>query len=376
MFVINRCNVLSALRLLITKLLLLALVYSTAVQAATQAALQADNSAVILMYHNVAYDTPASTSVTPEVFKQHMQYIADNDYTVWPLFKTLVHLATAKPIPEKTVVLTFDDAYKSVYSEAFPVLKDKGWPFTVFVTTNYIADGYNNFMSWQQLREMQAFGASVGNHSLSHPHLVRQSSTESDKQWSERIFNEIHQAQTVLQQQVEQPVWVVAYPYGEYNAYIKTLLREMGYFALGQHSGAASYTSDFQALPRFPMATGFDGMEDFAIKVSSKNLPLTVLSPDNGFVSKDTDIPVLRMRLDEANYRKEALACYASGQGRIQHHWINRERGELTVKANQAIKPGRTKYNCTAPSKTEAGVYYWFSYLWMKPEADGRWYSE
>ena len=368
MSIINRCHVMPALLLLIISLVFVMPAYSVSAQA--------DNSAVILMYHHVADDTHPSTSVSPAMFKKHMRYIADNGYTVWPLFKTLVHLATGKPIPPKTVVLTFDDAYKSVYSEAFPVLKDKGWPFTVFVTTNYIADGYNNFMSWEQLREIGKFGGDVGNHSLSHPHLVRQFATENEKQWSERVFNEIHQAQTILQQQIERPVWVVAYPYGEYSSNIKAMLREMGYFAVGQHSGAAGYLSDFQALPRFPMATGFDALEDFAIKISAKNLPVSILSPTNGRLSKDTDIPVLTLRLEAADYKKEALICYASGQGRVQVEWIDRQNAVLNVKANKAIKPGRTKYNCTAPSKTETGVYYWFSFLWMKPEADGRWYRE
>lgn len=337
---------------------------------------QTDGSAVILMYHNVADDTHPSTSVSPAMFKKHIQYIADNKYTVWPLHRTLVHLATGRPIPPKTVVLTFDDAYSSVYSEAFPILKNKGWPFTVFVTTKYIGEGYDHFMSWEQLREIQLFGGDVGNHSLSHPHLVRQYPTENESQWRQRIINEISQAQYILQQQLVYPVWAVAYPYGEYTGRVKTILREMGYFGLGQQSGAINYSSDFQALPRFPMATGFDSIEDFAIKISTKPLPVNILSPADGVISNDTDIPVLTMQLKDGDYKKEALACYTSGQGRIQSDWLDKDEAVVSVKANATIKPGRTKYTCTAPSKTEAGVFYWFSYLWMKLDADNKWYRE
>ncbi len=334
------------------------------------------NDAVILMYHNVADDTPSSTSVTPERFKQHMDYLSDNGYTVWPLFKTLVYLSTGRAIPAKTVVLTFDDAYQSVYSEAFPLLKEKGWPFTVFVTTQYIAEGYVNFMSWQQLREIQRYGGEIGNHSLTHRHLVRHRSDESKQQWRERITREVEQAQFVLQQNITHPVRAVAYPYGEYSKELAGLIRELGYFGLGQQSGAVSTTSDFQRLPRFPMATGFDGLDDFAIKVAVKNLPVTVFSPDDGIVSKDTKIPVLIMRLEPGNYKKSGLRCYTSGQGQIRVDWIDQENSVVSVRANEAISPGRVKYNCTAPSKSEAGVFYWFSYLWMKPETDGRWYRE
>ena len=129
---------------------------------ANSAARQNESSAVILMYHNISDDTPASTSVSPAMFKQHMQHLADNGFTIWPLFQVLIHLANGKPVPAKTVSLTFDDAYKSVCSEVFPVLKEKGWLFTVFVTTQYIGEGYTNYMSWQQLREIRQFGGDVG----------------------------------------------------------------------------------------------------------------------------------------------------------------------------------------------------------------------
>ncbi len=344
--------------------------------ASSPVATPATNNAVILIYHNIAATTPPSTSVTPERFRQHMDYLSNNGFTVWPLFKTLMHLANGKAIPEKTVVLTFDDAYRSVYSEAFPVLRAKGWPFTVFVTTKYIAEGYTHYMSWSQLREIQRFGGEVGNHSMTHRHLVRHRSDETKAQWRERIINEVEQAQYILQQNGMSPVRALAYPYGEFSKELSELIRELGYFGLGQQSGAVSASSNFQALPRFPMATGFDGLEDFAIKVSAKNLPVTVFSPDDGIVSKDTDIPVLVMRLENGDYKKAGLRCYASGQGQINVDWIDRENSVVVVRSKQAISPGRTKYNCTAPSRSEKNIFYWRSFLWMKPEADGRWYKE
>ena len=339
------------------------------------ASAQSGNSAVILIYHNVSTGTPASTSVSTETFTQHMNYLVDNQYTVWPLFKTLQHLATGKTIPAKTVVLTFDDAYQSVYQQALPVLKEKGWPFTVFVTTQYIGEGYSNFMSWQQLREIRQSGGEIGNHSLSHPHFIRRRNAESDEQWRARIIDEIQQAQTILQQNAVSPILALAYPYGEYSKAVKQLVRELGYFGIGQHSGAVSSQTDFQAVPRFPMTAGFDDMENFVLKVASKNLPVTVLSPDDGVISNDVAIPILSIRLEAGDYDKSGLRCYATGQGSIQHEWITDDNSVVKISANRAIEPGRTKYNCTAPSASEADVYYWFSFLWMKQEEAG-WYKE
>jgi len=358
----------AVLLLMMTLLLLAVKVHSSSAQA--------DNSVVVLMYHHIDDDTPAVTSTTPATFNQHIQYLAENRFTVWPLSKTLQYLSAGRLIPKKTVVLTFDDAYISVYKQAFPLLKEKGWPFTVFVTGQYTDASYNNYMNWDQLREIQQSGAEVGNHSLSHPHFIRQRLTETDATWRARIISEVQQTQQLLRQQLSHPVRVLAYPYGEYNVQVKALLREMDYFGIGQHSGAISYTSDMQALPRFPMATGFDSLDDFAIKVATKNLPVTVLSPADGVVSENKEKPVLIMRLENGNYKADALACYTAGQGKIKLEWIDPVTRVVSVIANEAIKAGRTKYNCTAPSKTEAGVFYWFSFLWMKPEASGNWYSE
>lgn len=334
------------------------------------------NDAVILMYHNVSNDSSPLTSVRPEVFKQHIAYLIDNDFSVWPLSKVLKHLEYARSLPPKTVVITFDDAYTSVYKEAFPILKEKRLPFAVFVTTQYISETNQNFMSWNQLRELQQFGAEIGNHSNSHAHLIRKHTNETQKQWKRRITGEIITAQSILEQNIETPIRVFAYPYGEYSTSLKEILRELGYTGLGQHSGVLSRASDFQAIARFPMATGYDEINDFAMKLVTRALPVTVLSPTDGVLTNRHNIPELKLQLLAGDYNKSAFACYVSGQGRAIISWENFDNGIVSIKAKSNLTAGRTKYNCTAPSNTHKNIYYWFSFLWMKPEPDGSWYRE
>lgn len=334
------------------------------------------NDAVILMYHNVSNDSSPLTSVRPEVFKQHIAYLADNNFSVWPLSKVLNYLQSSRPLPPKTVVITFDDAYTSVYNEAFPILKAKGLPFAVFVTTQYISDTNQNFMSWNQLRELQQFGAEIGNHSESHAHLIRKRKNETQKQWKHRITGEIIQAQSILERNIERPIRVFAYPYGEYSNSLKEILRELGFIGLGQHSGALGRASDFQAIARFPMATGYDEINDFAMKLNTRALPVTILSPTDGLLSSRHKLPELKLQLLAGDYKKSAFACYVSGQDRASISWDNFDKGIVSIKAKNSLKAGRTKYNCTAPSNSEKATYYWFSFLWMKPEPDGSWYRE
>ncbi len=333
-------------------------------------------NAAILIYHNVSDTTPPVTSVSPDTFRRHMQYLEDNGYTVWPLYKTLVYLAGGRKVPPKTVVITFDDAYRSVYTEAYPVLREKRWPFTVFVTTKYINDEHGHYMSWDQLREIERAGAQIGNHTVSHPYMIRHRKGENRFRWQDRMTEEIEAAQEKLTDEGLKPIRVLAYPYGEFSRPLQDLVAGLGYYAMGQQSGAVSRQSDFQALPRFPITTGYDSLDDFALKVAAKNLPVQVLAPEDGVLDASTDIPELTLQLHSGPYDKAGFACYASGQGKIQLEWLNQSKTVVAVRANEALPPGRSKYNCTAPSKSDANVYYWFSFLWMKPESNGQWYLE
>ncbi|MDZ7829868.1 MAG: polysaccharide deacetylase family protein [Halofilum sp. (in: g-proteobacteria)] len=118
----------------------------------------AASSGVVLEYHHVAEDTPPSTSVTPATFQRHMDYLADNGFEVWPLPRLIETVRKGGEVPDRTVAITFDDGYRSVYREVFPRLQKRGWPFTIFITTGYLDGGDRNFVTWDQLREMEAAG--------------------------------------------------------------------------------------------------------------------------------------------------------------------------------------------------------------------------
>lgn len=125
--------------------------------------------AVVLVYHHVSEETPPSTSVSPEQFAAHLDFLAREGFNVWPLSRILEHLQNGRKLPARTVALTFDDAYRSVYTHALPMLRSRNFPFTIFVTTDYIDGKSRLYLSWEQLREMTSQGAEIGNHSLSHP---------------------------------------------------------------------------------------------------------------------------------------------------------------------------------------------------------------
>jgi peptidoglycan/xylan/chitin deacetylase (PgdA/CDA1 family) len=343
---------------------------------------RAAGNAVIFMYHHVDDDTPASTSVAPEVFAEQMRYLEREGFEVLPLIDLLDALAAGRELPDRSVAITFDDGYRSVLTEALPVLESRGWPFTVFVNTEAIDEDYGGYLSWQELRTLGERGASIGNHSVTHAHLVRRLPGETASDWRRRIAAEIDAAGGRLEDQLaEYLIPAFAYPYGEYTVEIKAIVEAAGLYGLGQHSGAVGPGSDFLALPRYPVATGLS-ISDFALRARTLALPVRVAGNEvhvvgEGAVADEVDRPILELVLDpDDDVRVAELACYVSGQGQAVFEWRDEAMRELSVRPERALGPGRTKVNCTAPSRTRPGVYYWYGYLWMRRLADGRWYEE
>lgn len=354
---------------------MLARASAAAVLLVAAGAASASPSAVVLEYHHVATDTPPATSVDPATFAAHMDHLAENGFHVWPLGKLVETIRAGEPVPEKTVALTFDDAYRSVYTEVFPRLRERGWPFTVFVSTGYIDGDYGGYMTWDQLRELQRRGVTIANHSTSHPHLARPRRDEAESRWRARVRAEIVDAQRRLTDELAQPPpKLFAWPFGEFSPPAQEIVRDLGYVGFGQQSGAFGPDSDFTALPRFPLATGFDSLDSFALKVRSRPLPVRATEPRSGVLGPEVARPELRLTVAPGPYRPEGVRCYAGGRP-IRVELEDGTPPVLRVRVDQPIGPGRTKYNCTAPA-SDSATWFWYSFVWMKPLPDGTWYEE
>lgn len=337
-------------------------------------------AAVVLQYHHVSDTTPKATSVTPELFRLHMEYLEEQKFDIVPLPELVKKLKRGEALPDKTAAITFDDAYDSVYEVAFPMLKRRDWPFTVFVNTRPLDQGVGGFSTWEELREMADHGASIANHTTRHNHLQRLQKGEALKDWRARITHEVEKAEQRIKEETGQHHKILAYPYGEYNNRVKDLLEELGYVAFGQQSGPLASYSDLLALPRFPFGGPFGDPEDFALKVHTLPMPLTAteLCADRDcdraldeVVVEQGERPVLALTLSEKSLLP-AINCFASGQGAIETWTKNKT---LLTQASKGLQPGRTRYNCTAAS-AQSGRFYWFSQQWLVTDRDGKWVHE
>ena len=331
------------------------------------------NAVVILQYHHVSDSTPKSTSVTPAQFAEQMQYLADNDFTVMSLTQAVEQIKLQQTGSHKQIVITFDDGYDSIIDNAAAILAKHQFPFTVFISVKPIDAGYKGMMSWRQIKTLTEQGATIANHSWGHEHLIRYLANETTVQWRQRVGQNLLKTEAEIKQQTGQSVKMLAYPYGEYNAELTSLLDELGFVGLGQQSGAAGNYSSLTALPRFPVAFDYADLSELTIKFTSLNMPVIKQNITDPQLKNGQWRPLLEVTVDTTDIDKSQMMCFVQGQGSQPAIWIN--DNTFSVQAKRDLPAGRKRYNCTVPSKTQTG-YYWFSQAWVRPKNDGTWREE
>ncbi len=196
----------------------------------------------ILVYHIVrpayASDSAAvrALALTPETFDAELKHLQMSGYHIVTYAEVEASLASSRPLPPKPVLLSFDDGWSDQYTYAFPILKKYQDTATFFVFTNAI--GSKGFFTWAQLREMLAAGMRVGDHSRSHPYLVKISSES-------KLWSEIDGSKKLLEEKLGVPINEFAYPFGQHNPAIIALVKEAGFrSARGDYWYGSEITKD------------------------------------------------------------------------------------------------------------------------------------
>lgn len=196
----------------------------------------------ILMYHYVSQPPVGADAyrkdltVTPERFREHMQYLQEGGYTVVTLDDLLYALAQGRALPAKPVILTFDDGYRDNYANAFPVLRDMGFPATFFIITDFVTEERPEYLTWDQIKEMAAGGMQFGSHSRNHPNLAGQS--------IDYLVWQALGSKEAIEAQLGQPPRWVAYPSGKYDAQTIAVFRSAGFWGGVTTQQGAEHTLD------------------------------------------------------------------------------------------------------------------------------------
>ena len=170
----------------------------------------------ILCYHRLGAGT-SKMVVSPANFEAQMAWLVRNDYRVIRLQDLALFLAGDKPLPQRSVVITFDDGYESVHRHALPILRKYGLPATVFVYTDFLGGG--DALTWAQLQDMQVSGlVDVQSHSKSHRNLVERQPGEAEDRYRANLDAEMRVPRDTLERRLA-PLKVrhLAYPFGDAN---------------------------------------------------------------------------------------------------------------------------------------------------------------
>jgi poly-beta-1,6-N-acetyl-D-glucosamine N-deacetylase len=317
-------------------------------------------AAVMLIYHHVATDTPRVTSVTPDELRQHLQYLQDNQFQVIGLDVLIKQLKTGEPVADNAVVITFDDSYANNFTTAHPILQQFGYPYTIFISPGSIDRGDGPLLNWQQIKQMSDDGVLVANHAMWHEHMAIPEQGETLAQWRQRIMQSILDAENSIERHTGQRHQWLAYPFGEYSAELENLLRELGFIGIGQQSGAIGNATVLSRIPRYPAAGQYAEIKNLAQKL--KTLAFTITDYHGVDPVSQSNPPRLTLTLDVKDFNPARLQCFA-GSEVLTPIWLN--DNTFSVAASQKISKGRARYNCTAPSISKKGYFYWYSQPWL-----------
>ena len=314
----------------------------------------AAESAVILQYHRFGEDTFPTTSVTIAQFEAHIDHLVGGGYAVLPVPEILAALRAGRPLPERTIGITVDDAWRSVLEEAWPRLEKAGMPFTVFVSTDAVDQGVAGTMSWDELRRLAAAGVTIGNHSAAHRHMWRGDDRENRA--------DLLRARRRIAAELGIDATLFAYPYGEWNGALRALVAELGFTsAFGQHSGVLAAHSDMLDLPRFALNEKYGAMDRFRLIVDTLPLGVRARTPVDQIMEENP--PTVGFTIEPPLVRRDALACYASdGVSATLDHGGD---GRVEVRFDRPFPPGRARLNCTVPA--EGGRWRWFGLQLVAP---------
>ncbi len=172
-------------------------------------------SAPILMYHYVselpedADEIRRGLTVTPAQFREQVAYLRSAGYTPVSLYQLRDALIQGAPLPERPVILTFDDGYLDHYVHVFPVLRQYNYTATFFIITGLADAAQPGHLNWTQIREMAAAGMSMESHTKNHPDLRNRS--------HEFLVYELLGSLESLSAHTGRPAQALAYPVGRYD---------------------------------------------------------------------------------------------------------------------------------------------------------------
>ena len=171
----------------------------------------------VLMYHKIGDDKDNDAVIREDLFREQMKFLKDNGYNPLTMDQLYDYVVNGAAVPEKPVVLTFDDGYADTYSIVYPIMKEYGFAATVFINPGDVGTR----LTWDQIREMHKNGITISNHGFQHIEMGQLSEAKQ--------IENITKAQEALAKEVgiKDNPWF-CYPYGDKNEFTDAATKKAG----------------------------------------------------------------------------------------------------------------------------------------------------
>lgn len=248
----------------------------------------------ILGYHDFS-TTAAETEmrINTGKFRKQMQALKDLGISVISMEQFLSWKRGEQRIPQRSAVITIDDGWLSVYTDAFPVLKEFGYPFTLYLYQKYV-NVQGKSLSLEMIREMQKHGASLGSHSVSHPFpaTVKAQKRRGAEAYAKYLQTEFGDSKQFLEKNFGQAITTYAYPGGFHTEEMQPIATSLGYVAqFTVIPGKIHRNSPNATLPRYIILGTYDRIFELAVDYRGTSPTATTLLAANGS-SQPTEHPV------------------------------------------------------------------------------------
>jgi peptidoglycan/xylan/chitin deacetylase (PgdA/CDA1 family) len=163
-------------------------------------------------------------------------------------------------------MITIDDGWKSTYTDAHPILKEFGYPYTIYLYKNYV-DGGGKALTTPMIQEMIKNGATIGSHSVSHPYpaTVKSHRKKSEQAYDAFLRIEMGESKRFLEAKFKQTITTYAYPGGYFTEEMLTLAEEFGYTHLFTvQPGKVKQSHPDNMIPRYMILGNYDRIFEFA----------------------------------------------------------------------------------------------------------------
>ena len=309
----------------------------------------------ILGYHDFSETEPETAMrINTTKFRKQMETIRQLGISVISLDDFVAWKKGEKDIPAKSALITLDDGWKSVYTDAFPILREFGYPFTLYLYKNYV-DGGGKALTTPMIKEMIAAGAALGSHSVSHPYpaTVKSQLKKGPEAYDAYLRKEMGESRRFLESKFKVPVTTYAYPGGFHTEEMLVLGEEFGYRQMFTViPGKVTRATPDNTVPRYMILGNYDKIFEFATTFRDSNSPLAQpegaiagliqttphpVIPDAGSII-NSRLPEISADLSKvADFDPSTLVMKVSGFGEVPASF-NPENGRFSWQVNRRLR--------------------------------------